>query len=64
LLKIKCFFFKGFLEKEISKEKEIAILEQQEICDAPKPKEMIDLEVKCHFSYLIFFFIYLNLKIK
>ena len=36
---------KGFLEKEIIKETEIDILEPQESCDAPKPKEMIDLEV-------------------
>lgn len=36
----------GFLEKEILKEKNIDILEPQEISEAPKPKEMIDLEVR------------------
>ncbi len=36
---------KGFLEKEIAKEQEIQLNEANETCDAPKPKEMIDLEV-------------------
>jgi hypothetical protein len=43
---------KGFLEKEIIKENEIDILEPQETCDAPKPKEMIDLEVNFSLSFV------------
>ena len=36
-----------FLESEIlkDKDKEIIMVEPQEFCEAPKPKEMIDLEV-------------------
>ena len=34
-----------YLETEIQKEKDIPLVEPQEFCEAPKPKEMIDLEV-------------------
>ena len=34
-----------FLEKEIEKEKEIILAEPSESCDAPKPREMIEMEV-------------------
>ena len=39
-----------YLETEIQKEKDIPLVEPQEFCEAPKPKEMIDLEV-CYFSF-------------
>lgn len=34
-----------YLETEIQKEKDIPLVEPQEFCEAPKPKEMIDLEM-------------------
>ena len=37
--------FKGFFEKEIIKDKLIPIAEPPEKIDAPKPKEIIDIEV-------------------
>lgn len=50
---IKVFFLtqKGFVETEIKKEKDVPIFEAQEFCEAPKPKEMIDLEVKAKHFY-------------
>lgn len=33
-----------YLESEILKDKDIILIEPQEFCEAPKPKEMIDLE--------------------
>lgn len=41
-----------FLESEIHKDKDIHLLEVQEFCEAPKPKEMIDLEVNYFFCLL------------
>ncbi len=32
------------MEKEIINDKEIVLIEPQEFCEAPKPKEIIDLE--------------------
>ncbi len=32
------------MEKEILNDKEIVLIEPQEFCEAPKPKEIIDLE--------------------
>ena len=48
---------KGFVETEIKKEKDVPIFEAQEFCEAPKPKEMIDLEVKTKHFYCFNFFI-------
>ena len=44
-----------FLENEIlkDKDKEIIMVEPQEFVEAPKPKEMIDLEVNLS-DYLIY----------
>ena len=36
---------KGYIEKEIVKETDIVVQEAEETCDAPKPKDMIVLEV-------------------
>jgi hypothetical protein len=35
----------GYIEKEIVKETDIVLQEAEETCDAPKPKDMISLEV-------------------
>ena len=45
-MKLKIFHkLKGYIEKEIEKESDISLVEADECCDAPKPKEMIALEV-------------------
>lgn len=49
----KIYFKKGFIEKEIEKETDIQIDETSDHIEAPKPKEMIDLEV-AKFTYLIY----------
>jgi hypothetical protein len=41
---------KGYIEKEITKEDDIELVEPEETCDAPKPKDMIALEVKKTFN--------------
>lgn len=56
LLHLTCW--KGFLETEIKKD-ELPIYDPEDNPDAPKPREMIDLEVK----YFLLIFI-LNEKIK
>ena len=38
-----------YIEKEIVKESDIEIQETEETCEAPKPKDMIALEVKTNF---------------
>lgn len=38
-------FFQGFLETELKKD-ELPIYDPEDNPDAPKPREMIDLEVK------------------
>ena len=42
--------FKGYIEKEVEKEGEILLDDADETCEAPKPKDMIPLEVKNNFN--------------
>ena len=53
--------FEGFLETEIKKD-EIPLVDPEENLDAPKPREMIDLEVKLFFTFLSLktFFLFLG----
>lgn len=48
----------GYIEKEIEKEKDIVVRESDETCEAPKPKDMIALEVKRTLNKKPNFFVY------
>jgi hypothetical protein len=48
----------GYIEKEIDKENDIEIRETEETCEAPKPKDMIPLEVKTHLNKKTNIFVY------
>ena len=42
-----------YLENEIVKDVDVKLVEPEENCEAPKPKEMIDLEVYCLKKYIL-----------
>lgn len=54
-----CFIYSsGYIETEIGKEGDVQVQETDETCEAPKPKDMIQLEVKTSLNKKTNIFVY------